>query len=121
MHFNEFKTQVEAQGVKLPAGWGGKGGHTYRDFAGLGYPGTGNPIDFTDYDIRLAVSWGRVHDLAGTATGMNNIGSDLTRRATQMLTLYEFGWVVITEKQVYWTDVPTVQVFDKGAVCIPVL
>ena len=123
MLYSEFKTQVEAQGVKLPPGWGGAGGHThsYREFAGIENPGTGNPINFTDSDVRLAVAWGKVHKLTGTVTGKDTIGSELARKATRLLANHDGGWVVMSEDQVYWTSFPTVQVFDKGAVCIPVL
>ncbi len=123
MLWKEYKTKVEAQGVKLPKGWGGSGGHghAYRDFAGLGYPGTGNPINFTKRDVRLAVAWGKVHALTGVVSGSETIGSGMGRMATHMLMVHTSGWIVMTQGQVYWTDAPTKQVFDKGAICIPAL
>ena len=120
MHFKEFKTQVEAQGVKLPTGWGGRGGNkdAYIKFAGLGLPGSGTRRNFTIHDVRLAVAWIKVHALTGTAdTKTSNMG----QKAAQMLAYYTTGWIIMSQGQVYWTDRPTKQVFDKGAICIPAL
>ena len=123
MQYKEFQTQVKAHGVKLPHGWAGSGGHSdsYRKFAGLGNPGTGNPINFTDYDVRLAVAWGKVHQLTGTVTGKYTIGSELGRWATRLLALHHDGWIIMSNGQVWWMSEPTKQVFDKGAICIPAI
>ena len=120
MHFNEFKSQVEAQDVKLPKGWGGRGGNkdSYIKFASLGFPGSGTRRNFTNHDVRLAVAWVKVHALTGIADAKT---SNMGQKATQMLAYYTTGWIVMSEGQVYWTDAPTKQVFDKGAVCIPAL
>ncbi len=117
MQWREFKTQVEAQGVKLPQGWGGNGGRpeSYVDFAGLGHPGSGNPRNFSNYDVRLAVSWAKVQDLAGNMRR----NSEMSQWAAQVLALNEDGWVIMSDGQVWWTDHPTKQVFDRGAICIP--
>ena len=119
MHFNEFKIQVEAQGVKLPAGWADK--ETYIEFAGHGRPGIGNWRNFTDYDVQMAVAWGTVHALTGQNHNSKSIGPELGRRAALMLAFHTTGWIVMSEGQVYWTDAPTERVFDKGAICIPAL
>ena len=119
MHFNEFKSQVEAQGVKLPAGWGDH--KTYARFSGLGRPGTGIRRNFTNHDVRLAVAWGKVHALTGTNHNSKTVGPELGRKAAEMLAYYTYGWIIMSEGQVYWTDRPTKQVFDKGAICLPAL
>ena len=121
MHFNEFKTQVEAQGVKLPAGWGGRGGSpgVYIKFAGLDHPGTGIRRNFTNQDVRLAVAWAKVHALTGVTSKSET--SELGRWAAEMLAYHTTGWIVMTQGQVIWTDAPSERVFDKGAICIPAL
>ena len=117
MQWREFKTQVEAQGVKLPRGWGGNGGRpeSYVEFAGLGHPGSGNRRNYTKYDVRLAVSWAKVQKLAGNVRHTNRMST----WATQILALHEDGWVIMSGDHVWWTETPTKQVFDKGAICIP--
>ena len=118
MQFREFKTQVEAHGIKLPVGWGGVGGNEtrYPEYADLGHPGSGFHRDFSDLDVRFAVAWVKVHEV----TGVTNQNALMGLKAARLLTLWEFGWVVMSDHKVYWTDMPTVQVFDKGAICIPV-
>ena len=119
MQYSEYKSQVEAYWIKLPLGWGGFGGNEnrYPEYADLGHPGSGVRRVYTDYDVRLAVSWVRVHELTGK---QSKTFADMGLKAAQLLTLWEFGWVVMSDRYVYWTDVPTERVFDKGAVCIPV-
>jgi len=114
--YKEFKSQVEAQGVKLPPGWGGAGGDRYPRFANLGFPGSGQKRNFSNFDIRLAVSWVRVHNLVGSVSTSYQMAQD----ATNLLAIEDHGWVVMSEGQVWWEEQPGVQVFDKGAVCLKV-
>ena len=120
MQWSQFKSQVEAQGVKLPKGWGGSGGRpgSYVDFAGLNHPGPGYHRDYTDYDVRLAVSWARVHAITGSVARP----SKLAERAARRLANHTEGWVVMTNGMVWHQKAtPGVHVFDKGAVCLEVI
>lgn len=119
MQWSQFKSQVEAQGVKLPKGWGGSGGRadSYTDFAGLDHPGLGHKRNYTDQDVQLAVNWARVHEVVGHPL---KDSAKLAQKAAQLLTEYNTGWIVMSQWRVFWVEQPTVHLFDKGAVCLEV-
>jgi hypothetical protein len=82
----------------------------YRDAFGLPPSGSGKHRSYTEADVRLAVSYCQWMELVG----------NLNEEAVHLMALYDYGWVISSSIGVWWTPMPSPQVFDGGAICVPI-